>query len=469
MILTIAIVIVAVLVIGLLIASYHKTGPDQAMVITGALLGKSKSIDANEDVNSRYKIVKGGGAFVIPVLQQMGLIDLGTMKIDVDVPNTQTQTMVPVNVNATAILRVGSPKSMIAIAAEKIMNLSDEALESQLSEMVRGQIRTIVSEMEPAELVKNKQKFSDSVLENVVSQMGQFGLEVTGLTITKIDDDNGFYKSMYEPDIAAKQRDAANAKARAQRETREVAAQEEQAAQEAEQRTKQNVSNFNKTTAIVEAQNEQESKAAEAEANRIIAEKNGDTEIMKQEKAAQVATKNVEIAKQRYQAEVVAKQQADSDALRINADADAYSVKATAEAKAAQVRAEGTAEADVIRVSGEAKADAQAKLGDAFEKNGQAMLMKQIIEVLPQLVENAAKPLEAIDSLTVFDGGKGVTDTGLSTLPQILEMVKSTTGMDIADMAQQRAAGMVTLAKDIDAPAPTSNKKESKPKPEPKA
>ena len=465
MILTIAIVIVAVLIIGLLIASYHKTGPDQAMVITGALLGKSKSIDANEDVNSRYKIVKGGGAFIIPVLQQMGLIDLGTMKIDVDVPNTQTQTMVPVNVNATAILRVGSPKSMIAIAAEKIMNLSDEALESQLSEMVRGQIRTIVSEMEPAELVKNKQKFSDSVLENVVSQMGQFGLEVTGLTITKIDDDNGFYKSMYEPDIAAKQRDAANAKARAQRETREVAAQEEQAAQEAEQKTKQNVSNFNKTTAIVEAQNEQESKAAEAEANRIIAEKNGDTEIMKQEKAAQVATKNVEIAKQRYQAEVVAKQQADSDALRINADADAYSVKATAEAKAAQVRAEGTAEADVIRVSGEAKADAQAKLGEAFEKNGTSMLAKQLIELLPQLVENAAKPLEAIDQLTVFDGGKGVTDTGLSTLPQIFEMIKSTTGMDIADMATQRAVGTVTLANETGLTAP---KKTTKSKPEPK-
>lgn len=465
MILTIAIVIVAVLIIGLLIASYHKTGPDQAMVITGALLGKSKSIDSNEEVNSRYKIVKGGGAFIIPVLQQMGLIDLGTMKIDVDVPNTQTQTMVPVNVNATAILRVGSPKSMIAIAAEKIMNLSDEALESQLSEMVRGQIRTIVSEMEPAELVKNKQKFSDSVLENVVSQMGQFGLEVTGLTITKIDDDNGFYKSMYEPDIAAKQRDAANAKARAQRETREVAAQEEQAAQEAEQKTKQNVSNFNKTTAIVEAQNEQESKAAEAEANRIIAEKNGDTEIMKQEKAAQVATKNVEIAKQRYQAEVVAKQQADSDALRINADADAYSVKATAEAKAAQVRAEGTAEADVIRVSGEAKADAQAKLGEAFEKNGTSMLAKQLIELLPQLVENAAKPLEAIDQLTVFDGGKGVTDTGLSTLPQIFDMIKSTTGMDIADMATQRAAGTVTLANETGLTAP---KKTSKSKPEPK-
>lgn len=465
MILTIAILIVAVLIIGILIASYHKTGPDQAMVITGALLGKSKSIDANEEVNSRYKIVKGGGAFIIPVLQQMGLIDLGTMKIDVDVPNTQTQTMVPVNVNATAILRVGSPKSMIAIAAEKIMNLSDEALESQLSEMVRGQIRTIVSEMEPAELVKNKQKFSDSVLENVVSQMGQFGLEVTGLTITKIDDDNGFYKSMYEPDIAAKQRDAANAKARAQRETREVAAQEEQAAQEAEQRTKQNVSNFNKTTAIVEAQNEQEAKAAEAEANRVIAEKNGDTEIMKQEKAAQVATKNVEIAKQRYQAEVVAKQQADSDALRINADADAYSVRAAAEAKAAQVRAEGTAEADVIRVSGEAKADAQAKLGEAFEKNGTSMLAKQLIELLPQLVENAAKPLGAIDQLTVFDGGKGVTDTGLSTLPQIFDMIKSTTGMDIADMATQRAAGTVTLANETGLTAP---KKTSKSKPEPK-
>lgn len=467
MLVVIPVILLAIIIIAVLIGSYHKTGPDQAMVITGALLGKNKSVDTNSEVNSRSKIVKGGGAFVIPILQQRNLIDLRTMKIDVDVPNTQTQTMVPVNVNSTAILRVGSPKKMIAVAAEKIMNLSKDDLESQLSEMVRGQIRTIVSEMEPAELVKNKQKFSDSVLENVVSQMEQFGLEVTGFTITKIDDDNNFYKSTYEPDIAAKQRDAANAKARAEREIREVAAREEQAAQEAEQTTKQNISNFNKTTAIVEAKNQQESQSAEAEANRIIAEKNGDVEIMKQEKAAQVATKNVDIAKQNYQAEVVAKQQAESDAQRINADANAYSVKTNAEAKASQVRAEGTAEADIIRASGEAKADAQAKLGDAFEKNGQAMLMKQIIEVLPQLVENAAKPLEAIDSLTVFDGGKGVTDTGLSTLPQILEMVKSTTGMDIADMAQQRAAGMVTLAKDID--APTSNKKDSKPKPEPKA
>lgn len=461
----IPIVVVAVIIVAILIGSYRKTGPDSAMVITGAGLGKNKSIDSNSEVNSRVKIVKGGGAFVIPIAQQVGYIDLRTMKIDVDVPNTQTQTMVPVNVNSTAILRVGSSKQMIAVAAEKIMNLSEEDLYSQLSEMVRGQIRTIVSEMEPAELVKNKQKFSDSVLTNVVSQMAQFGLEVTGFTITKVDDDNGFYQSMYEPDIAAKQRDAANAKARAQRETRQVAAQEEQTAQEAEQTTKQNVSNFNKNTAIIEAKNEQESKAAEAEANRIIAEKNGDTEIMKQEKAAQVATKNVEIAKQRYQAEVVAKQQADSDALRINADADAYSVKATAEAKAAQVRAEGTAEADVIRVSGEAKADAQAKLGEAFEKNGTSMLAKQLIELLPQLVENAAKPLEAIDQLTVFDGGKGVTDTGLSTLPQIFEMIKSTTGMDIADMATQRAVGTVTLANETGLTTP---KKTTKSKPEPK-
>ena len=129
------------------------------------------------------------------------------------------------------------------------------------------------------------------------------------------------------------------------------------------------------------------------------------------------------------------------------------------------MRAEGTAEADVIRVSGEAKAEAQAKLGEAFEKNGASMLAKQLIELLPQLVENAAKPLGAIDQMTVFDGGKGVTDTGLSTLPQIFDMIKSTTGMDIADMATQRAAGTVTLANETGLTAP---KKSSKSKPEPK-
>lgn len=460
----IGIIVVVIIVVLLLVTSYRKTGPDVAMVITGAALGKGV-IETNSEVNSRAKIVKGGGSLVLPILQSVDYLDLKTRQIDVSVPNTQSNSMVFVNVNATAILRVGSSKQMIAVAAEKIMNLPEEELQNQLSEMVRGQIRTIVSEMDPAELVTNKQKFQDAVFANVIDQINKFGLEVTGFTITTITDDNDFYKSMSKPKLADKRREAENAESEANRRIREVAAQNEQVAQEAEQISQQNVSNYLKETAIIKAQNEQESKAAEAEANRIIAEKNGDTEIMKQEKAAQVATKNVEIAKQRYQAEVVAKQQADSDAVRINADADAYSVRATAEAKAAQVRAEGTAEADVIRVSGEAKADAQAKLGEAFEKNGTSMLAKQLIELLPQLVENAAKPLEAIDQLTVFDGGKGVTDTGLSTLPQILELVKSTTGMDIADMATQRAAGTVTLANETGLTAPNNT---SKSKPEPK-
>lgn len=455
----IGIIVAVIIVILLLVTSYRKTGPDVAMVITGAALGKGV-IETNSEVNSRAKIVKGGGSLVLPILQSVDYLDLKTRQIDVSVPNTQSNSMVFVNVNATAILRVGSSKQMIAVAAEKIMNLPEEELQNQLSEMVRGQIRTIVSEMDPAELVTNKQKFQDAVFANVIDQINKFGLEVTGFTITTITDDNDFYKSMSKPKLADKRREAENAESEANRRIREVAAQNEQVAQEAEQISQQNVSNYLKETAIIKAQNEQQSLAAKAESDRVIAEKNGDVDIMRQEKAAQVAKAQVEVSREKYNADVVAKMKAETDAQRLRADADAYSVKTDAEAAANSIRLNGQAEADALKAEGLAKAEAQEKLAQAFEKNGSAMLAKQIIEQLPDIATRLTEPLSSIDNMTVFNGAEGVNEFGVQGLSKTMDFVKNATGVDLQDIISQRAAGTITAldGKDIKTSKPESKK-----------
>jgi len=63
------IVLGVIIVLGLAFWARYKTvGPDQAMIVTGSYLGK-KNVHT-DDSGRKIKIVRGGGAFVLPVFQQ---------------------------------------------------------------------------------------------------------------------------------------------------------------------------------------------------------------------------------------------------------------------------------------------------------------------------------------------------------------------------------------------------------------
>jgi len=84
------IVIVVVMVLGLAFWTRYKTvGPDEAMIVTGSFLG-SKNVML-DDSGRRIKIVRGGGAFILPVFQQSGFISLLSHKLDVSTPEVYTE------------------------------------------------------------------------------------------------------------------------------------------------------------------------------------------------------------------------------------------------------------------------------------------------------------------------------------------------------------------------------------------
>ena len=67
----IAIAIAALILLMLLIvfvAKYQTAKPDEALIISGSYLG-SKNVHKDES-NNKIKIVRGGGAFVLPVFQR---------------------------------------------------------------------------------------------------------------------------------------------------------------------------------------------------------------------------------------------------------------------------------------------------------------------------------------------------------------------------------------------------------------
>ena len=80
------------------------------------------------------------------------------------------------------------------------------------------------------------------------------------------------------------------------------------------------------------------------------------------------------------------------------------------------------------------------KRAEAYEKYGKAAMTEMIVKVLPQMAAEVARPLDAIDKITIIggsDGGNGVDQVAANVpivLAKTIESVKETTGIDIREI-----------------------------------
>ncbi|MEV7892268.1 flotillin domain-containing protein, partial [Streptomyces sp. NPDC088357] len=126
------------------------------------------------------------------------------------------------------------------------------------------------------------------------------------------------------------------------------------------------------------------------------------------------------------------------------------------------VRIEGEAEAAAIGAKGAAEAEAMQKKADAFAQYGDAAVLQMLVEVLPQVVAKASEPLSAIDKMTVIstDGASQLSRTVADNVAQGVELLSSTTGVDLAELLKnitQRGSGSQPATT---APAETNGKVE---------
>lgn len=439
--------LIAALVILLLIVmivSYKKVGPNQVLFITGAFL------------RGRVKVIKGGGAFVWPVLQQAQVQTLDTFNIDVSVSDIMTKTQVPVDVQATALLRVGSNVDMLATAAEKILGLDADERDEQLTEIVKGGLREVLTTLTPVE-ANDRGTFQEAVIKNITDTFANLGLEITKLTITSISDKNGYYKSLYTKDVEDKKAEARIATAEADKRASLAEATNEQEKQAAQLEAQKQIAANERDTKVAQAkyqaevnqQNAIAQKAADiaaAEQQAIVEQKNA--EVNKQQQQATTIVKaNANAQQMQIMAEAAAKKkeidaQADANQVKINADAEANRRKQLADADAYGTKQNGEAEADKIAKTGTANANAQKAMQEALNsKQGQAAMQMAIIKMLPQLVEASAKAMANAKNLTIFNGAEGAGQMQSQAFAQTAKFVKDATGLDLVENLNKQADG----------------------------
>ncbi len=466
-------VIMVIVVLGLAFWTRYKTvGPDEVLIITGSFLGKHNVF--TDDAERKVKIIRGGGAFILPIFHHVEIISLLSHKLDVSTPEVYTEQGVPIMVDGVAIIKIGSTVEEVATAAEQFMGKSTDALKSEAQEVLEGHLRAILGTMTVEEVYRNRDKFAQEVQGVAAKDLKKMGLQIVSFTIKDVRDKQGYLEALGKPRIAAVKRDAEIAEAEAVRDARIKKAQADEEGQKAEVLRDTNIAEANKEKELkiasfkkeqdtAKAEADQAYKIQEARSQQITVEEQMKIELVRKEREIDIQDKEISRRQKQYDAEV--KKKADADRYAVEqaaeankskqmreADAIQYKIEAEAKARAEQKRleglaiadaerAKGTAEADVTRLQGLAEAEAKEKLAEAFQKFGEAAVLDIIATMLPELAEKIAAPLSSIEKITVVDTGNGDGAVRLSNYITSLmatapEMLSNVSGIDFNELVK---------------------------------
>ncbi len=485
-----------VLLIVLFISGYVKAAPDTAIIISG--MGKRK-------------ILIGKAGFRWPFLQRIDRLSLRVFQVDIKTDEAiPTSNFINIRVDGVANLKISSDPELLNRAAESILNMSEENLIKQVQQVLQGNMREIVGTVDIKKLVQDRQGVANSVKENVVPDMAKMGIEVVNFNIQSFSDDNHVIENLGIDNIAQISKDAAIAKANADRDVTIAKAVAEEAANSSRVEANQKIIEQNTALSLKESALKQQTDTAKAQADAAykieeqkrqqeinIAQINA--EISKRERMVELENREVEIQEMKLAAEInkvadskkyAAQQEADADLYtrqkaaeaakyeleqqaemqKIQAEADKVAKEKEAEALKIQAEAEAAAqvakanalkeaalaEAQGIEAKGRAEADAIKAKADAMKQYGEAATLQLILDsgVLPDIVNAYSKPvaeaMSKIDSITMYGEGNTakLTEEISKNGIQIFDGLEKATGLDIKSLLAGYLGGKILSQKD---------------------
>ncbi|MFE7979367.1 flotillin family protein [Streptomyces shenzhenensis] len=449
-------VVVLLVLLGLVVVTRYKVaGPSEAFIVTGRRGKKATDPETGRVFtdNSGQKVVVGGGVFVVPFVQQKFSLDLSSRHIPVAVRGAVTLRGVKANLDGVAIVKVGGTEDSIRAAAQRFL-MQQDGIVGFTQEVLSGALRAIVGRMSVEDVIRDRAAFAGQVAEEAEASLSGQGLVLDAFQIQDITTEGSYLEDLGRPEAARARQEAdiAEAEARRAAEQARLKAEEEIAVaqrtfalRQAEIKAETDEAGARAAAAgpLAEAARQQEILAQQekvAERQAALTDRQLDTQVRKPADAQRYAAEQEAEAKRVArvkQAEAerlagIAAAQAEAERARLTGEGEKQRRSALAEA----VRLEGEAQAAAIGATGEAEAEAMRKKADAFAQYGDAAVLQMLVEVLPHVVAKAAEPLSAVDKMTVIstDGASQLTRTVADNVAQGVELLGSTTGVDLAEL-----------------------------------
>ena len=319
-----------ILVILIFLMGYVKAPPDVAYIISG--------------LRKHPKVLIGKAGIKIPFLERVDKLIVRQISIDIKSEGyIPTQDFIGVDVDAVAKVRVMTDPEGIQLAMKNFLNMTEDDFNRAIVDSLQGNMREIIGTITLKEICNDRKKFGDEVQSKAQTDMNALGIQIISCNIQRVTDENSLINSLGQDNMSKIQKDAAIAKAEAERDIAIAQAQAAKASNDAQVEADMHIAQKQNDLAIKQSELkvQEDTKRAEADAAYTIQQQ-------EQQRSIETATVNAQIAKTEREAELkskeveVKKQSLDAE-VRAAADADRY--RKEQEAQAALYQRQKDAEA----------------------------------------------------------------------------------------------------------------------------
>jgi flotillin len=486
-----AILFVLLIVMWLFSSNYIKVPPNEAAVFSG----RKRQLPDGRTVG--YRLIKGGAALRIPLLEQVDYLSLNLMTIPLEIRRAYTLKGVPVFVKAVANVKIKGDDVSLQAAAERFLGMSTEQVQKVIFQTLEGHLRSILGTLTVEEINNDRQSFAQKLTTEAATDLERMGIGVDVLTIQEVSDEEGYLDALGKRRTAEVKRDAQIGEAEATRDSKIKASLAMQEGEKVKLDTEANISLAQRDLSVKQAQYQ-----AEVEKERATAEQSGplssakarqsvvaeevriekirtqeqisvqEQEILRREKELEAtvvrpadaqrtaAVMKAEAAKQTaiLEAEgrkiaLIATAEAEQERLRKEGQGRASAIESEGKAEAAKIEAIGLAQAKATEAQGLAEANAILKKAEAWQQFNEAARLQTILEKLPAIIEATAPvfsavaaPLGNIDKVVVIEQGNGngngqgginrFASTAPSVIFNLLQQLDAL-GLDVPSMLSQ--------------------------------
>lgn len=436
-----------------LLSRYKRCPSDKILVVYGKTGGASA------------KCIHGGGAFIVPVIQDFAYLDLKPISIEANLTSALSKQNIRVDVPCRFTIAISTEKENMNNAAERLLGLTTSQIQELAKDILFGQLRLVIATMMIEEINSDRDKFLDNISKNVDTELRKIGLKLINVNVTDINDESGYIDALGKEaaakaineakvSVAAQEKMGETGKAMADRD-RDVKIAETNRDRDVQIAVTQkdrevSIAGAARDESIGKAEAERDTRVKIAEANAIAVKGENEAKIeiagsdaIRREKEAEatrlaVAAEKVQQAKALEEA-YTAEQKAELARAERERSTQMANVVVPAEITRKKVIIDAEAEAEKLRVHAKGEADAIFAKMDAEARGLYEILTKQaegykdvvhaaggdpvaayqllLIEKLPELVKTQVEAIKniKIDKITVWDSANGGTEDGKTT------------------------------------------------------
>lgn len=164
---------------------YRRCPSNKILVVYGRIAG-SKTVQCYH----------GGGTFIWPLIQGYAFLDLTPRTIHIPLKGALSHQNIRVNVPSTFTVAVGITPDVMNNAAVRMLDLGHKEIESMATEIIIGQLRLTVASLRIEEINQDRERFLESIKNNIEPELHKIGLTLVNVNITDITDESNYIESI---------------------------------------------------------------------------------------------------------------------------------------------------------------------------------------------------------------------------------------------------------------------------------